>query len=1166
MGFKQLMCGLLLAAVGAGNADATKLTLKMDATSPTMTMIDKDGGKPVQTGEPASRVYQFQIDKGVYILTAYGKDGKTVSGTIELKISGDSIEQQLSVLTNTFAVTNKNDDNTGWVFGQDYTLDAAVTSRQGERHEVTIGNSTTSGRKTCLAFNGNSIRVKFSPSDAHRKEGYTDVTQVRTLTAGTTMSVKIPMGGHYTIPVPAGAGLELGVKYVHFTDFTRLEPVEVKKDGDRMLYTYFLAQGQVYNYRTWMKGKLTQAGYFTYPSDPSRMPEVSFTKADYEACDPRKINHSPRSNDAFETGDIFVNADCRGMVSLGVGESFVAHAMRTWELTDNQTNNYFIEPDFHYTVLDLNGNPCSDVIDVVPNSETSPWATITGKRKGTVIVLVTYDAISLNYYSGKEKKPYMGGADWGAVWPENTGTYIVTVGETDAKVRPNMTINEKYNLPEGGSQLLKMSGAFVDAEHDVFYYLDGEDGARYSFKPEGVASVTVARPSITSEGATYTGFSADGVVRNEDGSYTLTLREGRQIVRLTDSEGNSTYQILRARRCKREITNETRPGSNLYQPGDRIKIQYDGLYHPANKIAGIYTMSAYVTYNNVPNGSSIILSANQYNFAGNPKAQVVEVDIPDDYDIEAHPVWVMDEGVIQVTGYGDPIGNHRYIDPVGGRSPNFAAVPHQTYFGYLPDIRIPLQPDRQFEIEIVNPSGAEVTVTCNGQQLAPGPNGLYAGTYGTYSVVARKKGYRCFRHDFVIADDAVGRQRFEINPVADRASWDGESTAEPPLVSGVYHVTLPSHLAWIAQNVNAARLTSDVKVSLDADIQLGEYDWNAIGTNDAGFAGEIDGNGHVVDGLFINQPDKQYQGLFGFVGAGGKSVHIHDLTVRGSVTAKGYAGGLAGSALNGTRIDRCAVDVAVTGSGNYVGGVVGIIAGGESMVSNSCNLGNVSGTSAAGGIAGGCSSGSTGSPAFENLFNTGIIIGGTTGGCIGSAGASSAVKVNLYSTFEGRNTDGQTTVTDSQMASGEVAWNLGAQFGQKIGVEKHPVLSGVRVYKVSYSAVVVYADFIPSVSGLSTEVAAVYTNGTLPVTIDGKLVKWYSDAAMTNEVTSVTSDATLYARIDGNSGVGSIPVDSDDNREERWFSLDGVEIEKPSAGVRGFFIRVIAGKAEKIVL
>ena len=102
---KTLLLTLLLTAIGAVNlgAAATKLTVKMDATSPTMTIVPKGGETPIETGEPSTRIYEFDIDKGEYVLTAYGKDGETVSGTIEFKILGDSLEQQLTVLTNTLA-------------------------------------------------------------------------------------------------------------------------------------------------------------------------------------------------------------------------------------------------------------------------------------------------------------------------------------------------------------------------------------------------------------------------------------------------------------------------------------------------------------------------------------------------------------------------------------------------------------------------------------------------------------------------------------------------------------------------------------------------------------------------------------------------------------------------------------------------------------------------------------------------------------------------------------------------------------------------------------------------------------------------------------------------------------------------------------------------------
>ena len=105
-------------------------------------------------------------------------------------------------------------------------------------------------------------------------------------------------------------------------------------------------------------------------------------------------------------------------------------------------------------------------------------------------------------------------------------------------------------------------------------------------------------------------------------------------MRMTDAGGNALYQVLTAKTCHREITNVTREGSTEFYPGDQVKIQYSGLRHPANKLSGIYNMSAYVTYNGNPNGTSLILSPNQYTFGSSDKAQAVTFDIPADYDTE----------------------------------------------------------------------------------------------------------------------------------------------------------------------------------------------------------------------------------------------------------------------------------------------------------------------------------------------------------------------------------------------------------------------------------------------------------------------------------------------------------------------------------------------------
>lgn len=1039
MKLKQLLVPFMATTVCFA-ADAANVKVSMNAVSTTMSLASKDSGKAVETGEPVNKVYDFEIPSGEYVLTAFGTDGETVNGTIVLNVTDDS-EQEFKLITNTAYVSNKNEDGSVWTVADgDYTLDVTVNTREGERQTITVGNSTTAGRNTFLAFNGNSYTVSFIPSAAHQAEGYTTLYRAGTLTANVNVNGAIPKAGEYMVTVPADAELSLGLKFTHFTNFTVIEPKSVETKGGSKVYSYSLADGMTYNFRTWKKDGLTQGGYFTMSLDETTRPALNFTDADYKAFDPKQINHDVSSNQGYETGDIFVNINERGHLDMKVGDTFFAHAMRTWELTDNSTNNYFIEPDFHYTVIGLDGKPSEGVIEI-GNADTSisPWTEIKAVGNGTAIVLVTYDGIGLNYYKNDVKTPYLGGEFWGAIWPENTGVYVVTVGDGVASVNPNMTINEDYN-----QETLKLAGKYVDAEHDVFYYLDSDPGAYYTFTPDGASNVTIAYPVIGERMTTYNGFTADGVTNNEDGSYTLLLKEGRQIVRMTDASGNSAYQVLTAKTCHRDITNVSRPGSNIFQPGDQIKIQYSGLRHPANKLAGIYNMSAYVTYNGIPNGSSLILGSGQYTFGSVPSAQAVTVSIPEDLDVDANPEMVMDNGVIQVNGYGDPIGNHRTISHIAGRSPNFTAIAHKTYFGAIPEVRIALSPVKNFDIQIKsNVSDAKIELYFKGEVVNPDDSGNYTGTYGTYNIVATKAGYRCFRGDYTIADDASGLQIFDVEMDAAPNAWDGVTKTEPDLLNSVYQISSGAELAWFAKHVNEGGEITDAVVTKDID--LGNYDWTPIGANSKPtggafsgnqYEGNFDGQMHTISGLYINQPTYSYQALFGYV----KSCTISNVEVSGSVSGKQNVGGLVGSMTQDAVIDRCVNNANVTSVTVWCSGIVGNMANAATKVTNCYNTGNITGTTSCGGVVGMNNKESI----IENVYNLGVVTGTTVGACVGGTPTKEYVR-NAFSIYEYGVTESQTLVTEEQMRSGEVAYLLGDAFGQEIGVDEYPVLGGKKV-------------------------------------------------------------------------------------------------------------------------
>lgn len=1145
MTFRKLTFLLTALCAGTFTGTAANVSVEMNAVSKTMTLQSKSTGQLIETGTPSGTKYTFEAAPGDYVLTGYGTDGTTVNGTIEITVADTDEVQEFKILTCTAYATNKN-----WtVANGDYTIEATVTSREGDTMVTTIGSSTTAGRHCFLALNGNSYYVALIPSANHQAEGYTALYKSGTLTFNVNINGAIPLGGDYTITLPADADIEIGIKKTHFTPLNVIEPKSVATKGDRKEVTYYLAQGQVYAYRTWRDGGLTQGGYFTYAADEAKRPALDFTADDYESFAPATIIHDVNYNQGYETGDIFVNINERGHLALNVGDTFLAHAMRTWQLTDNSTNNFFIEPDFHYTVIDPGGNPSQNVIEITQQA-TSPWAQIKAVGNGTAIVLVTYDAIGLNYYTtAGVKTPYLGGEYWSAIWPENTAAYVVTVGESASTVVPNMLINEDYN-----TGALKMSGKNVDAEHDIFYFLDTEEGAYYTFKPEGVEELTMAYPQIGDRMASYHGFGTEGVTRNEDGSYTLLLKEGRQIVRMTDAAGNASYQVITAKPCHREITNASNPGSDIFQPGDDIKIQYSGLRHPANRLAGIYNMSAYVTYNGIPNGSSLILGAGQYTFGSAPSAQAVTISIPADHDALAQPSIDMTEGVIQVNGYGDPIGNHRFIDPVGGRSPNFTAIAHKTYFGMIPDVTIPVTPYRSFPIRIeANAPGAEVVVTYRGKELTPDEeSGTYTGSYGSYDFIAKADEYRCYRNTFHIADDAEGEQLFTLTMLPLDGAWDGKTMIEPTLTDGVYEIATGEELAWLANAVNSG---SSADARLIADIDLGDFDWTPIGTSSKPFGSDFDGDNHTVSGLYIDTPKANNCGLFGYIkgSSANAPASVKGVTVKGKVSAKQYAAGVAGYLHQYSTVERCTNLADVTGAGTYIGGVVGYMGNASATVTDCCNAGTITGTTNCGGVVGG----HVAKAVVSNVFNIGEVNGSKVAACVGGT-SSKENMTNIFALKEYDITEQHTLVTDLQMSSGEIAHTLGEAFGQTLGEDNYPVLNGAKVYKVDY--IIVPQENSPAL--FSDDTDSLYTNGQLPEWINGEKATWYADEEMRQPVSTTDCDARLFVKLGDTTGVEDVEATSD--TDVRWYNLRGIEVPAPAPGVNGIFIRVANGTSKKI--
>lgn len=1018
--------------------EAAPVKVTMNTLSPTMSLARKGNAEPIATGAPAGNMYNLDLEPGVYVLTALATDGTTSNGTIELNVAeGDN---SFSILTCTAYVTNKNADGQVWTLANgDFDLDLRVMSKEGMDRNATYGQSITAGRNTFLAMNGDSYVAFFNSSPAHAAEGFGNLFKTGTLTTNATVYGAIPTTTEFTVSAPADALMQLGFKTTHFVDFRQVAPIRTQAKGSSTEYIYRLNVGQQYNYRTMRAGGVTLAGLFTANADASKNPVLTFSERDYASLDPAIVNHTASANDGYETGDILVNINEKGYKRMATGEKFNAHAMRNWELTSTVTGNYFIEPDFHYTIIGLDGKPADNILKVEVEPGSS-WATISAVGKGTAIVLVTYDAIKVNSWNGTAKEGFVGGDEWGAIWPENTAAYVISVDEGEAAVTPGFYIN-----PGKNASSIKNSGDNVDSELDVFYFPDTEEGYSYNFTATGASSVTVAYPTIGDRMATYSGFGENGITRNDDGSYNVLLKEGRQIIRMTDAGGNSTYQVLTARPCRQEISNASRPGAKRFLPGEKVKVQYSGLYHPANKLAGIYNFTAAVSLNGTTCDSPV-----QYTFASDAAAQAIELVIPSNLDTQSDPEFKIEGGAIFVTNFGDPLGNHRLIGRETGRSANFTAIMQNACMGHLPDAAISVSAIPYFNISVhSNVSGASVILKYNGTVLNPdSETGLYKGSWGTYTVEASKDGYRRFRAQYSIDEGAEGVQTFNMAMEELNGAWDGKTTREPALnADNMYEISNGEELAWFAQNVNSAG--TNQKAVVTGDIHLGNFDWTPIGTSTKPFTGSFNGNGHEIAGLYINTNGAN-QGLFGYAKGAAASTRalISGILLRGEVKGGNSAAGILAYSHNYVDVDRCAnyADVTSTSTGAKFGaaGIIGTMYYNTASVTNCYNAGTITCTTNHGGIVGYLPANVA---SIENVYNIGEIVGETkANACFGNATATLKCSSAYALKHASANTLGYTLVSQAEMQSGKVAYLLGSAFGQTIGVDPYPVLGGRAVY------------------------------------------------------------------------------------------------------------------------
>ena len=510
---------------------------------------------------------------------------------------------------------------------------------------------------------------------------------------------------------------------------------------------YDLKSGTVYEYRVSVPADnvncdqyVTFVGMFKKTDTTT---QITVTKEQIEdgsngrtTVDHELEPYSNGSLDSANIADIYMNVNAQGYLKLSEGQTKDLYTARAWWATNcggwAMDTYRFLEPDYHYTVVDLNGRPSSGVISINEKGK------ITAEGEGTAIVLVTYDAMNVDiedklYQEAGPEKPLNDGF-FSAIWPENTGVFVVSVGAEDSGITTGMTINADKSI---GS---KTAGYNVDAEHDIIYFL-GEQG-EYTFTPgtDGVA-VSVANPAITDGVLTFSGFTA--LEAAGDGSVTVPLTCGRNIVKV-EKDGKAEYQVITAKKVTATV-NGVPLEEAVVAPGDTVSIVFDTLYNPVNRLC-IYNTGAAVIYSEVSGWEG--QTAGNYNggmgfyfFASHEPHQTVAnfnnvgndgssygnyaVNLGDTLTVPldfAEPYFTLSGGSFYVSGFSRfNFGDHRTVlgqQPGSGSSNNIYA-----YFGTLPDISIPTAALDSIAVtaqpttteyamgDVFDPAGMEITAT-----------------------------------------------------------------------------------------------------------------------------------------------------------------------------------------------------------------------------------------------------------------------------------------------------------------------------------------------------------------------------------------------------------------------------------------------------------------------
>jgi hypothetical protein len=204
------------------------------------------------------------------------------------------------------------------------------------------------------------------------------------------------------------------------------------------------------------------------------------------------------------------------------------------------------------------------------------------------------------------------------------------------------------------------------------------------------------------------------------------------------------------------------------------------------------------------------------------------------------------------------------------------------------------------------------------------------------------------------------------------APGSGDGTSGSP-----YQIATLDNLLWISTHSSSwgknFTQTADIDASSTEDWNLGDG-FSPIGNETNKFTGVYNGNSHSISSIYINRPNKNYQGVFGYTsGATVKNIGVTNVDISGN----GFSGGLAGMNESSSLVSHSYATGSFSGHDTEIGGLVGTNNATVSYCYSSCTVNSTADD--AGGLVGGNAGTISCSYATGNVTTIGDEAGGLVG-------------------------------------------------------------------------------------------------------------------------------------------------------------------------------------------